>query len=120
MASILIVDDDPVYARMVREWTKDDYQAFVVVSGEQTLRFLSKRTVDMILLDYEMPEMSGPQVIEALRANPETAGIPVMMLSGAVDEESLKVIESLDILGFVPKTTKKEGLLERIAESLGE
>ena len=47
--SILIVDDDPIYAKMVREWTKDYYQAFVVVSGEQTIRFLTKHTVDMIL-----------------------------------------------------------------------
>ena len=120
MASILIVDDDPVFARMVREWTKDDYQAFVVVSGEQTLRFLSKRSVDLILLDYEMPEMSGPQVLAALRANPETAKIPVMFLSGAVDEESLNEIESLKTDGFVPKTTKKEGLIEKIVEVLGE
>lgn len=118
MDSLLIVDDDPVYARMVREWTKDDYQSFVVVSGEQTLRFLSKRTVDMILLDFEMPEMSGPQVLEALRANPDTASIPVMFLSGATDEASLQKIESLNTSGFIPKTVKKEGLLERVAEVL--
>ena len=118
MASILIVDDDPVFARMVREWTKDDYQAFVVISGEQTLRFLTKHQVDLILLDYEMPEMSGPQTLAALRENPETAGIKVMFLSGATDEESIRVIESLHTQGFMPKTTKKDELLARVKEVL--
>ena len=119
MKSILIVDDDPVYARMVREWTKDDYQAFVVVSGVQTLKFLTKHGVDLILLDYEMPEMSGPQTLEALRSNPETAGIPVVFLSGAADEASLNEIRSLNTAGFIPKTTTRENLQERLREILG-
>ena len=118
MGSVLIVDDDPVYARMVREWTKDDYQAFVVVSGEQTLRFLTKRMVDLILLDYEMPEMSGPETLAKLRENPETAQIPVVFLSGATDEASLREIESLQTAGFIPKTTTKENLLARVGELL--
>ena len=119
MNSILVVDDDPVYARMVREWTKDAYQAFVVVSGEQTLRFLSKHTVDLILLDYEMPEMNGPQTLAALRENPDTAGITVVFLSGAADEASLNEIRSLTTAGFIPKTTTKEALLAKVEEILG-
>ena len=117
--SILIVDDDPVYARMVREWTKDAYQAFVVVSGGQALRFLTKRKVDMILLDYEMPEMSGPETMGEIRENPETKDIPITFLSGTSDEETLAKIRALNAAGFVPKTTTKEDLLAYLEQKLG-
>ena len=110
--SILIVDDDPIYARMVREWTKDYYQAFVVVSGEQTLRFLTKHTVDMILLDYEMPVMSGAQTLDHIRENDATKDIPVTILSGTTDEPTIEKIHQLDTQGFIRKTIKKEEFLE--------
>ncbi|MBO4396207.1 MAG: response regulator [Eubacterium sp.] len=120
MKSILIVDDDPVYARMVREWVKDDYQAFVVVSGEQMLKFLTKRKTDLILLDYEMSGMSGPQTLTAMRENPETADIKVIFLSGAADDASINEIRSLNTAGFIPKTTTKDNLQQTIRDVLGE
>ena len=120
MKSVLIVDDDPVYARMVREWTKDDYQAFVVVSGDQMLKFLDKRKPDLIRLDYEMSGMSGPEALQTMRSNPETADIPVIFLSGAVDDASVAEIRSLNTAGFVPKTTTKENLMQQVGDVLGE
>ncbi len=117
--SILIVDDDPVYAKMVREWTKETYQAFVVVSGEQTLRFLTKHSVDMILLDYEMPGMSGTETLDHIRENDETKDIPVTILSGTTDEPTITKIMELDTSGFLRKTIKKEELLDYLSENIG-
>ncbi len=117
--SILIVDDDPVYAKMVREWTKETYQAFVVVSGEQTLRFLTKHSVDMILLDYEMPGMSGTETLDHIRENDETKDIPVTILSGTTDESTIAKIMELDTSGFLRKTIKKEELLDYLRENIG-
>lgn len=117
--SILIVDDDPVYAKMVREWTKDTYQAFVVVSGEQTLKFLTKRGVDMILLDYEMPQMSGTETLAHIRENDDTKDIPVTILSGTSDEQTLEKIRQLDTQGFLRKTVKKDELLEYLDSKIG-
>ncbi len=117
--SILIVDDDPVYAKMIREWTKDTYQAFVVISGEQTLRFLTKHKVDMILLDYEMPGMSGTETLSHVRENDETKDIPVTMLSGTTDEPTIAKIMELDASGFLRKTIKKEELLDYLGDKIG-
>ncbi len=67
---ILIVDDDPDYARMVREWIKDHYRVDIVTAGMNAITFLlkvpEKEQVDMILLDYEMPVVDGPQVLQML------------------------------------------------------
>ncbi|MCR4908703.1 MAG: response regulator, partial [Lachnospiraceae bacterium] len=78
---ILIVDDDPSYSQMVKEWIKDRYRVDIVNAGMQAITFLVKvpenEKVDMILLDYEMPVVDGPQVLQMLRQEPATAHIPV-------------------------------------------
>ena len=83
---ILIIDDDPSYAKMVREWIKDIYRVDIVTEGMQAISFLLKlkdnEKVDMILLDYEMPVVDGPQVLQMLRQEYATAGIPVIFLTG--------------------------------------
>ena len=117
--SILIVDDDPVYAKMIREWTKDTYQAFVVISGEQTLKFLTKRGVDMILLDYEMPQMSGTETLAHIREDDTTKDIPVTILSGTNDDATIEKIRQLGTEGFLQKTIKKDELLEYLSSKLG-
>ena len=109
--SILVVDDDPSYVRIVREWLKDDYQVFIVTSGMQAISFLMKKNVDLVLLDYEMPVTTGPQVLRMLRSEPDTAGIPVVFLTGVSDEESVKQVIALKPDGYILKSTKKPDLL---------
>ena len=67
--SVLIVDDDPQYLTLVREWLKSDYKVSMANSGLQAIKWLGKNKVDLILLDYEMPVTSGPQVLEMLRSD---------------------------------------------------
>lgn len=108
--SILIVDDDPTYARMVREWLKDDYQVFVVTSGMQAISFLMKRKVDLVLLDYEMPVTTGAQVLRMLRSENETKDIPIVFLTGVGDESSVKEVIALKPEGYILKSTTKGDL----------
>ena len=90
---ILIVDDDPSYAKMVREWIKDIYRVDIVTAGMQAITFLLKAResdpVDLILLDYEMPVVDGPQVLQMLRQEPATADIPVIFLTGNGTKEAV-------------------------------
>lgn len=112
--SVLIVDDDPTYARMVREWLKDDYQVFVVTSGMQAISFLMKRKVDLILLDYEMPVTTGTQVLRMLRSENETKDIPIVFLTGVGDESSVKEVIALKPDGYILKSTTKSDLTKWI------
>ena len=116
--NILIVDDDPAYAAMVREWIKDSYKVDVVTAGMQAITFLTKKKVDMILLDYEMPIADGPQVLRMLRQEPSMAGIPVIFLTGNGTKEAVTRVMELKPEGYLLKSTTRENLLEFLMENL--
>ncbi len=109
---ILIVDDDPVFARMIREWLKSFYQVYIVSGGMQALTFLSKSGIDLILLDYEMPVVDGPQILEMLRTDEENAKIPVVFLTGISSKESVSRVIALKPDGYLLKSTGRTEFLD--------
>ena len=81
---------------------------------------LEKYKVDLILLDYMMPEMDGPEVLKRLRNRSEYDDIPVVFLTGMSDKEAvLKLIVELKPQGYVLKPSKKSELVAKIIEVLG-
>ena len=115
---ILIVDDDHLYAGMVREWLKDLYRVDVVTAGMQAITFLLKNPVDLILLDYEMPIVDGPQVLQMLRQDQNTANIPVLFLTGVGTKEEVARVMALKPDGYVLKSTTRESLLQYIRSKI--
>ena len=73
----------------------------------------------MILLDYEMPQMSGTETLGHLRENDSTKDIPVTILSGTNDEATIEKIKGLGTEGFLQKTIKKDELLDYLSSKLG-
>lgn len=116
---ILIVDDDPTYAGIVREWIKEFYRVDILTSGKQVLMFLGKKSVDLILLDYEMPVMDGTQVFKMLRRDSTTADIPVIFLTGVGTTDEVKHVLALKPDGYVLKSTTREQLLDYLKDKLG-
>jgi len=114
--SILIVDDDPNYLSLVREWLREKYKVSMANSGLQAIKWLGRNKADLILLDYEMPVTSGPQVLEMLRNDTETSSIPVIFLTGKGDKESVMAVVSLKPEGYFLKTIQREELLEKLSE----
>ena len=114
--SVLIVDDDPSYMGLVREWLKGTYKVSMANSGLQALKWLGKNKADLILLDYEMPVTSGPQVLEMLRSDEETKDIPVIFLTGKGDKESVMAVVALKPQGYFLKNIEREELLEKMKE----
>ncbi len=109
---ILIIDDDPSYAGMIRAWIRDEFRVDIVTSGAQAFRFLTKRTADLILLDYEMPETDGPEVLRQLRQDPRTEKLPVLFLTGAATEEAVRRMMEAKPEGYLLKSVTRDGLLE--------
>ena len=112
--SILIVDDDVAYMTMIMDWLKDSYRVSMATSGLKAITWLSKNTPDLILLDYEMPVVTGPQVMEMFQTDPEISDIPVMFLTGNSDKESILKVISLGPVDYLLKTIDKKGLREKL------
>ncbi len=113
--SILIVDDDVAYMSMIMDWLKDKYRVSLANSGMQAITWLAKNKADLILLDYEMPITTGPQVLEMIRSDASTADIPVMFLTGKGDKESIMKVLALKPVGYQLKTIDRNQLRENIA-----
>ena len=107
MAKILIVEDDPYvrrfYERLYRV-AEVDHQIEMAADGEEGLAKAKTFKPTLILLDIMMPKMDGFEVLERLKADPETADIVVVMLTALGDEESAKRATSLGAAGFIVKS----------------
>lgn len=114
--NILIVDDDPNYLAVVRDWLRGTYKVSMANSGLQAIKWLGKNKADLILLDHEMPVTTGPQVLEMLRSDSETKDIPVMFLTGKSDKESVMAVVALKPEGYFLKTIGKEELLKQLRD----
>ena len=118
---ILIIDDDPGYISLLRGWLKDDYKVFMSTSGDMALEWLVENSADLILLDFEMPDINGPQMLRKIRELKTTAA-PVVYITG---NELSEVEESInaDGSGFKPngcifKTTGRDEMLRLVASYL--
>ena len=102
--TLLLVDDDAVMIRTLREGLSTSYKVLPANSGANALKILERARPDLILLDYEMPGMNGPEVLAVLRAKDETKDIPVMFLTAKNDLGSISLIEALNPDGHMLKT----------------
>ncbi len=112
--SILVVDDDVTYLRMVHSWLKEKYRVSIVNSGMQAITWLARNPVDLVLLDYEMPVTSGPSVLEMLKSENGTSQIPVMFLTGKSDKASITKVIGLKPERYLLKTISREELLDEL------
>lgn len=113
---ILVVDDNAMMLKMLKEHLHDQYDVATAASGKVALKFLEKKTTDLILLDYEMPEESGPDVLEKLRASELTKDIPVVFLTGVTDTKKVKEVLSLKPQSYLLKPVDRDKLLDTIAK----
>lgn len=84
-AQILVIDDDPVCTGMLLAILGDDHQVFSANSGSGAIELLSTITPSLILLDINMPNVNGYQVIKHIKSSPKTANIPVIVISGLTE-----------------------------------
>jgi putative two-component system response regulator len=113
-AVILTVDDDPIILNAVLEVLKQDYTVRPFTSGEAALSYLKKNTADLILLDHNMPQMTGLEVLQTLQDNPETRTIPVIFLTGSVDsEDEVRALE-IGAMDYLLKPFRPDSLLTRV------
>ena len=95
MKAILIVDDDIGFIRFLVEHLKDEYTIFAAKNGHIAINMAMNNRPDLILMDVNMPDMTGHEVLMALQFMPETKDIPIIFISGndhpEIKETGLKI-----------------------------
>ena len=113
MKHILVIDDDPIILGLLKT------DLATAVSGKIGLNFLQRKKTDLILLDYEMPEENGPQILEKLRANDTTKNIPVVFLTGINDSDKIKKVLAMKPQGYLLKPIDHDKLVKVISQIIG-
>ena len=119
-SAVLVVDDSrTMRLALIRALNALGFQNITeAVNGRQALELVTTRPFDLMLLDMEMPEMNGMEVLAALKANRELSGLPVIVISGAEQmEHAVKCIEA-GAEDFLPKPFNPTLLRARVTTSL--
>ncbi len=116
--TLLLVDDDEMYVRMVKNWLEEEYNVLTAHSGAMAISELAKNSVDAILLDYEMPIVNGPKSFEIICEDEANKNIPIIFLTGNQDRKSVSMVQGLDLSGYIIKNSGKETLKKKVRESI--
>ncbi len=116
---ILIVDDDPLMLKLIKEHLHEKYNIATANSGKTALKFLEKRKTDLILLDYEMPVEDGPAVLKKLHADDATKDIPVVFLTGIMEYGKIQKALVQKPQGYLLKPVDHDKLFETISKLIG-
>ena len=117
---ILVVDDDTEQLIAIKDMLSEFYDVTPVKNGASCFKYLDKHSVDLILLDYLMPEMDGPEVLKALRERLGGKDIPVIFLTGMSEKNVvIETITTLKPQGYIIKPSKKSELVAKIIDVIG-
>lgn len=119
-ARLLVVDDEPRTAEVTAEMLRRaGYAVEVALSGAEALSHVKAATPDLMLLDYEMPDMDAPEVLDLLRGEAARLSFPVIVLTGA------RLTPADQVLGiergasdYITKGTDRQVLLARVRGTL--
>ena len=129
---ILLVDDEPALRELLRATFEGaDVTVEEAESGLEAEAQIRRRTPDVIVLDLRMPGMSGAELCRRLKAEPRTRGIPIVLLTGADDEEARrakragaaalvrKPFSPLDLLAVVERVAGQQSVPQRPRRAKG-
>jgi putative two-component system response regulator len=111
---ILTVDDDPIILNLVIEALRGTYTVRPFTSGKAALKYLQTNSADLIVLDHNMPEMTGIDVLEKLQTDEHTKGIPVVFLTGSEDGTDEVAALEKGAVDYLRKPFRQAALRSRV------
>jgi CheY-like chemotaxis protein len=116
---ILVADDgDAIRELWTIALTGAGYRVLAARNGREALDLMRTVVPDLIILDLRMPEMDGPAFLKACEGSPVLERIPVLIVSGFLEVESLPESSGLNIVGRLPKPVRLADLLGAVRAAL--
>ncbi|MBL8125350.1 MAG: response regulator [Pyrinomonadaceae bacterium] len=98
MKTILIADDSPSIRRLLENTIKSaGYRVLTASDGREALKIAFENSIDAIIADEEMPNLTGSDLFKILKTDPEKKNIPLIMISGLTVENDKPVSELADV-----------------------
>lgn len=118
--TILIADDEEDLRLLVQVTLENpSYRILTAVDGCAAMEAIHAQIPDVLILDWMMPGLNGGEVVEKLQQNPDTAGIPILMLTAKDSIESREHMASLNLAGVLIKPFSPLELIQKVREVLG-
>lgn len=113
---ILVIDDSTIVHRTIKSFLDVKYEVATAINGKVAMRYLKSKAVSLILLDYEMPNINGPELLVKIREYPDLTNIPVIFLTCINDVEKIQKALALKPQGYLLKPVEKDALIKKINE----
>ena len=120
LKTILIIDDDNDYRLIIKKWLNKDYRVDDAASGYEAFAILEDMHPELIMLDYDMPGLDGPGIMEKIRSDPETREIPIIYLTAADDPECVNRISRDRPDGYLLRDVRKRELIDALSRFFSE
>ena len=118
MKRILVIDDSLIQKRIIEKLLRNDYDVLMAESGINGLKLAKAEKPDLILLDYDMPVMSGKDAFLKLKQQEETKDIPIIFLTGEGQRDAVEVLLKLHPQGYLLKPVERDRLIQTIQRVL--
>ncbi len=116
--TLIIADDEPTIRLLVSSILGKNYNILAAVNGQEVLDTVSQNRPDLILMDIMMPTMDGYSACASLKKDPETADIPVVMLTGVGHELNKVLAEQMGADGYITKPFESQDLKDTVKKHL--
>ena len=115
MQKVLVADDDAINRMVLGELLKPEYTVILAKNGAQTIERAARHAPDLILLDVMMPDMDGYETLRRLRADPQTAHIAVIFISGLDRPEDEAAGLRMGVADYIAKPFNSTVVMARVA-----
>ncbi|PIZ12964.1 MAG: hypothetical protein COY53_07305 [Elusimicrobia bacterium CG_4_10_14_0_8_um_filter_37_32] len=118
---ILLAEDEWELRNLMKLLLEDyDFEILEAEDGEQTINIAKGQKPDLIMLDNNMPGLTGYEVIQKLKVMPEVKSIPIIMLTGKQFDEEMKMMIKMDVKEFLPKPYEEDKIIAAVKNVFGE
>jgi CheY-like chemotaxis protein len=122
MSKCILVVDDEEDVRAIAQLGLEmgaGWRVLTASSGQEAIAIAEAEQPDAILLDMMMPEMDGRKTLQALKANPATQQIPVILVTAKAQQSNQEIFADLDVMAILAKPFRPLQLPEQISQMLG-
>ena len=120
--SVLVVDDAPFIRDLVKKGLRGHFPGIRIeeaVNGRKAQQMLDRECFDLILCDWEMPEMSGLELLDWCRAQDRLKGVPFIMVTSRGDKENVVQAIQSGVSDYIGKPFSNEQLTSKVRKALG-